>query len=368
MQPRPRYPVRVVRPAHITLNLLTSLLLCASPVLCANAAVQPTLLKGGVSETVSPFAEDGSKNEVQAGVPLNLTICVNLNSELSKVGDGVVAMVSSDVKQDGKPVLPGQWWVGGKVTEVEGRRRLGRDGYISVHFEKLVSPDGKYEIPVDITASTKESTVKSVAKVVTKDTVMVTTGAAAGALLSVQVTGIPLAVATHGYSVAAGAAFGASVGLLGALKRKGKVTAAITGEELKFRLDKPVTLPAFNAAALPSAVPIPKVDNLDISVEKISFRPDPFGDKASRLLRVDFKFNNQTDHEYSFGNIAVVSDHNQMYYPYVLADLNVRQKRVLPKSRQAGTITFAVTSGKHKYWLVLLDRGNKNELARVPVN
>lgn len=358
------------RPAHATLSVLTSLLLVAAPVCAANEAIKPSpvLLKGNVSQTVSPFAEDGSKNEVPAGVPVNLTLVVNLNSEISKVGDGVVAMVSSDVKHDGKAVLPGQWWVAGHVNDVAGRRRLGRDGYIGVHFEKLVSPDGKYEIPIDINASTKESTVKSVAKVVAKDSVMVTTGAVGGALLSVQLTGIPVAVATHGYSVAIGAGVGAAIGLTGALKRKGKVATAITGEELKFRLDKPVVLPAFNEAALPSAMPIPKVDNLDISIQKTSFAPDPFGDKASRLLKVDFKFDNQTDREYSFGNIAVVSDHNQMFYPYALASMKERTKRVPPKSREVGSMTFSVNSGRHKYWLVLLDRGNKNELARVPVN
>jgi hypothetical protein len=152
------------------------------------------------------------------------------------------------------------------------------------------------------------------------------------------------------------------------LHRKGNIRSAIQGDELKFRLDKPVTLPAFNAQALPSAGVVPHVDDLDISVGKCAFRADPFGDKASRLLKVDFEFDNRTDREYSFGNIAVVSDHNQMFYPYALSDLKVRQKRVPPKSKEAGSMTFSVNSGKHKYWLVLLDRGNKNELARVPVN
>lgn len=360
----------MIRPVPLTLNIALAALLLASPVMSANGAVQqqaPVKLKGGVTETVSPIIE-GEHNEVPEGVPVNLTLVVNLNSELSKVGDGVVAMVSTDAQADGKTVLPGQWWVAGRVSEVQGQKRLGRDGYITVHFEKLVSPDGKYDIPIDVTASTKDSTAKTVAKLVAKDSYIVTKGAAIGALRSVQVTGIPLAIASHGYSVAGGAAIGATIGLGHALYRKGKVRAAIQGEELKFRLDKPVVLPAFNAAALPSAGVVPHVDNLDISVAKSRFGPDPFGDKASRLLHVDFSLDNRTDREYSFGNIAVISDHNQMFYPYVLSDQKVRQKRVPPKSKGTGSMTFSVNSGKHRYWLVLLDRGNKNELARVPVN
>lgn len=352
-------------------TVLSASLLASAPAWCASEPSHLPLLKGNVSETVSPIAEDGSKNELPAGLPVDLTLMVNLNSELSKPGDGVVAMVSLDVKdKDGnKVLLPGQWYVAGKVADVAGQRKLGRDGYLTVHFEKLVSPDGKYVVPIDVTASSKESTAKSVAKVVAKDSVYVTKGAAAGALASVQVTGIPLAIATHGYSVAIGAAFGASVGLVGALNRKGKVATALHGEELKFRLDKPVVIPAFNREALPSAQPLSKVPNLEIAVTKAKFRSDPFGDKRSQLLQVDFKMENKTDSEYCFSNIAIVSDHNQMYYPYLLGtSLAERQKRVRPNSVGAGSITFGVTSGKHKYWLVLLDRGNEKELARVPVN
>ncbi len=351
------------------------MLLASNPALSANSlpetvsvTAEGPLLKGGVSETVSPIAEDGSKNELPVGLPVSLTLMANLNSELSKVGDAVVAMVSIDVKDAGKVVLPGQWFVAGRIADVAGQRRLGRDGYLTIKFDKLVSPDGKYVIPIDVTASTKESTAKSVAKVVAKDSVYVTKGAFAGALTSVQLTGIPMAIATHGYSVAGGAALGATIGLFGALKRKGNITNAMQGEGLKFRLDKPVMLPAFNETALPSAMPTAKIVNLDITVDKVKFRADPFGDKRSRLLQVDFHMSNNTQKEYSFNNIVVVSDHNQMFCPYAFGAMKELLKRVPPKSKETGSITFGVTSGKHKFWLVLLDRANRGELARVPVN
>lgn len=335
----------------------------------AEATDKPVLLKGGVAATVSPIAEDGSKNELPVGLPLSLTLMANLNSELTKVGDGVAAMVSIDVKDGGKTVLPGQWFVAGKVAQVAGQRRLGRDGYLTVHFDKLVSPDGKHVIPIDVTASTKESTAKSVAKVVAKDSVYVSKGAIKGAILSVQLTGIPLAIATHGYSVAGGAAFGATLGLIGALKRKGNIATGMQGEELRFKLDKPVVLPAFNESALPSAQPLPKVENLDFAVDKVQFRADPNGDKRSRIMQVDFKVTNNTDREYCFSNLAIVSDHNQMYYPYVhLKTMTERQKRVAPKCKESGSMLFSVANSKQKYYLVLLDRGNADELARIPLN
>jgi hypothetical protein len=298
-------------------------------------------------------------------------MAVNFNSELSNVGDEVVAMVSLDVKSaDGKVLLPGQWCVHGKVSEVEHRRKLGRDGYVTVKFDKLVSPDGKYQIPIDATASTHESTAKAVAKVVAKDSVYVTRGAVRGAWTSVQITGIPLAVATHGYSVAGGAAIGATIGLICALNRKGNIAQGVPGDEVRFRIDKPIVLPAFNEQALPSAVPPAHLDNLDIIVEKHVFMPDPFNDKRSRLLRVTFKIDNQTDRTFSFSNLAIVSDSNKMYYPYALSmdAQKQRTKKVSAKSSEEGTITFDVDSPKRKYWLVLLDNSMRGELTRVPVN
>jgi hypothetical protein len=335
------------------------------------AALQksPVLLKGNVAQDVSPIKADGSKNEVPIGTQVSMVMACNVNSEISKVGDDIVAMVAIDVKDSGKVVLPGQWWVHGKVSEVEHQRRLGRDGYVTVKFDKLVSPDGKYQIPIEASASTKESAVKSVSKVVAKDSLMMTKGAVGGALASVQLTGIPLAVATHGYSVAGGAAVGVGIGLIGALKRKGNIACSLRGEELKFRVDKPVILPAFNEDVLPSAVAPAKVENLEIVVNKASFHRDPFGDKRSRVLEVGFKMDNKSDREYSFANLVVVSDHNQMYYPYAFSGaLKERSKRVPPNSIQQGSLSFDVDSPKRRYWLVLMDRGNREELTRVPLN
>lgn len=335
----------------------------------ANPPPSKVLLKGNVSQSVSPLIP-GKSNVVPAGTTCSMTMIANVNSEVSQVGDDVVAMVSLDCKNKGTVLLPGQWCVHGKVAELQHQRRLGRDGYVTVHFDKLVSPDGKFEVPIDVNASTHESEVKAVAKVVAKDSVYVSKGAVIGAVTSVRITGIPLAVATHGYSVAAGAALGATVGLVCALKRKGKIVCGIPGEELAFRFDKPVTLPAFNAAALPSALPVPKLENLNIVVEKHAFLPDPFEDRSSRLLRVSFKMVNNSDNKYSFSHLVVISDHNKMYFPYMLSpdSTSQRRKSVSPNSQQEATLTFGVDSPRRKYYLVLLDRLDKEELTRVPVN
>lgn len=332
-------------------------------------AVKTPRLTGGVSETVSPFAEDGSVETIPEGATAAFTVLGNLNSETTNVGDEVTSLVSLDVKQNGKVVLPGQWLAHGKVSEAVPQKRLGRAGYVTVKFDKLISPDGKYVVPFEAEASTKDSTAKSIAKTVAVDSVYVGQGAIAGAILSVYMGGIGTAIATHGISVGGGAAVGGTIGLIGALKRKGGIANVLPGEEVRLKFAKPVTVPVFNAEAIPSAQPIKKIENFEIIINKVGFQRDPFGDKRSRLLRVNFCMNNQTDKEYGFGNVVIVSDHNHMYYPYALArDSKLRIKKVAPKTKEDAQMTFGVDGPKRKYWLVLLDRGNRNELTRVPIN
>lgn len=335
----------------------------------AGSGSQAPILKGGVSHDVCPFKEDGSTETIPEGTAININLVTNLNSELNQVGDEIRAVVSADLKDGSKVMLPGKWQVVGKVTRVEKQKRMGRDGYVEIKFNRLISPDGKWEIPLDASASTKESTAKTVTKQVVTTTGYTAVGAVGGSLASVQMTGIPMAVATHGLSVAVGAGVGAALGLAAAAHRKGEILSAAPDEEISIRLPGPITIPAFNQEIVPSKAPAPILDDLDIVVKKAEFNPYPFGDKKSRLLTVTFLVENHSKTEFRFSNIAVICNHNHRYYPFPLsADYKQCSKRVGPNAVQEATITFQVASPKLKYSLVLLDRGNANILSQVAIN
>lgn len=329
----------------------------------------PRVLKGGLTHTLSPFKEDGSVETIKQGTSVSVTLSANLNSEVTQVGDQVCGMVTLDLKDKEKVLLPGQWHVRGKVTRVEKHRRGGLDGYVEIKFEKLVSPDGKVEVPFDATVSTKDSAPKAIAKHIAKDVGFTGVGAIGGAILSVQTTGIPLAVATHGISVGIGAAGGAALGAVAAARRQGKILSALPGDELKLKIDKEVVLPAFNPEALPSAAPPEVLEGADIFINKSKKSPDPYGDKASCLLTVNFRFTNNTEKGYCFGDFGVISDHNHSYLPFA-SSMNMKEstRRVGRGESQEGTITYHVGSSKHKYWLVLKDRAKDRILSRVPIN
>lgn len=360
--------------------------LTAVPVLSAETHVSPNqtdtlsaeqvtepkllpLLKGGITHTISPIKEDGSVETIPQGTPVGLTISATLNSETSREGEDVLAMVSTDLKDGKKVLLPGQWYVHGKISQVEKQRRLGRNGSIEIKFDKLISPDGKYQIPFEATATTKENAVKAGLKHAAKDATYVSVGALGGAMVSVQLTGIPLAIASQGYSVAAGAAVGATLGVIAAARRKGKMISTFGGDELHVRMTKPLVLPAFNPEALPSAAPLAHLDNFNIKVSDWKLRPDPYGDKQSRLLVVSFQLENRTSQKYALSDIAVLSDRNKLHRPYAdKSNMVAMKKSVAPNALQEATLSFGVDGPQCKYRLVLLDKGGSNILSELPIN
>jgi len=354
---------------------LLAIVLCCfvnTPAVWAQAptsAVEPAkpsgYLQGRVSAGQSPFLQ-GSVETLPTDSKVTVTLLHNLNSELNQKGDEVFARIACNVEGGGKVLLPAGWHMHGIVTDVGGQKRLGRNGYVQIEFDKLVSPDGDIELPFKAQISTHDGLLKSVAKVAAIDAGYMTVGAFAGSLLSVQMTGIGTAIATEGISVGVGAGIGATIGLIGALKRKGKIASLYPGDEMQMTIAEPITLPGFNPALLAVAAP-PKLSNLDLLINKSQFKKDPY-DSHSRILLLDLVMDNRTQSEYSFFDLAVVSDHNQRYFPSVLGDFLALKKKVPAHTRQQSSIAFSVDSPQRKYWLVLLDKVHRQELTRVPIN
>lgn len=357
--------------------VLAIFLNCLAPALAAasmeNEGQKPAditgaRLKGHVIKKPPPFLT-GSLSTVETGTKVELTLTGNLNSEVNQKGDEIFARVAVTVKDGDKIMLPEGWYVHGLVTDIEKQKRLGRNGWVEIEFDRLISPDGEYELPFAAKVSTRDNRLKAVGKTVAIDAGYVSVGALGGTILSAQLTGIPVAIATEGYSLAIGAAIGAGIGAIGALKRKGKIQSFYPGDNITLTIAEPLALPEFKQEAIRSVVHKgAPVSGLTITVNKAKFRKDPFGDKRSRLLTLDVTVDNKTKRPYSFFDLAIVSDHNQLYYPSMFTEMRVWRKKVLPNKMRQATVRFSVDTPKHKYWIVMLDRQRETELARTPVN
>jgi hypothetical protein len=323
-------------------------------------------LQGTITKSESPFVE-GKTEALPEGTKVGLSFQSHLNSEISNKGDEVYSRISVDVKDGKKILLPNGWFIHGTVTEAVKQKRLGRNGYVEVEFDKIISPNGDYELPFPAKFSTKDNRLKAITRIIAIDSGYVAVGGAAGALLSVQLGGIGTAIATYGISVGAGAAVGGTIGLIGALKRKGKIASFYPGDERSITISQTMTLPGFNQEMLEAAAKKEHtLPDLDITINDSKFGKDPFGDSRAKLLTLKLQVTNKGEKEYTLFDLAVVSDSETTYFPF--PGQRLWSKKIAPNSSTEATVSFPVGSAKHKYWLVLLDKGRSEELSRVAIN
>jgi len=327
------------------------------------------LLKGGVVEdsSKSPIIQ-GVVEALPQGTKVSMISQCYLNSQLSQTGDAVTFRIAHDVK-DGKGnrvVVPGDWIAHGFVTQATKPGRNGTPGRVDVRISRIVSPDGNYELPFDCKISSADNKIAAVSKLIYRDAKFATVGAVAGSVLSVQMTGIGTAVATHGISVGIGAAAGATFGLICAAWRKGDIAALSPNDELKLVTSEPIELPGFNPVNLPSAAPKKILEGLRVSVNDHRFEKNDFtADKSSRLLYVTFSVVNNSDHAIDKRMLRVVSNKG-VHYP--LDFRSIRHAFNVPaKEEKTDTLCFNVDLPKNKYYLVLLD-SKGDEFKRVPIN
>jgi hypothetical protein len=334
------------------------------------ATAEADRLMGTVSKNQSPFLE-GHIQTVPKDTKIDITLVQSFNSEFSQKGDEIWARVSCDVPGGvggHGPIMPGGWMAHGVITEAQGEKRGNRSGYVSIEFDKIVSPDKEYEVDFKGRLTTKDSTTMMVAKQLGTSSRFVSTGALGGALLSMQVTGLGGAIATHGISVGVGAGIGGTLGAIGFIKRKGGADSHYSNDDLQITIDQPIELPVFAPSAFMAAKPIPVLKNMKIAVTSFKFVKDPYGDKQSKLLEVAMTIENHTNHPVSAKQISIVNDFDKHFSPVVDAGLSALMKKVQPNASEQITVVYEVDSAKRKYWLSLHNVEGTRELSRVPIN
>lgn len=157
---------------------------------------------------------------VPAGTELALSLSTALSSKSTKSGDPVRAMLTSDVRVDGRTAIASGTTVAGSVVKVvSGSDKIGGTPTLVVAFDRIELPGGK-DVPItgELTSRGKSDN--------TRDTVKIVGGAAAGALLGDQVS-----------NKDRGKVIG---GLLGAAA--GAIAAKETGTEVKLAEGTALTL------------------------------------------------------------------------------------------------------------------------------
>ena len=294
---------------------------------------------------------------------IEMTVSQVLDGSFSIEGDEFFAEVTSDVVGDKGVIIPKGTIAHGTIIQTSEAKRLGRDGYLDLSFDYLVTPDGR-EIPIEGKMSTKLHPLKAATKIVATDIGYTAVGGVAGGIFALQALGIEAAIASQGYTVAGGAALGSTVGLGMALYRKGKNVLIAPGDEIKVKILSNVELPVYRDEALKQHEI--KFPGLDIRIANILYEKDPFGEVNT--ITLSLSISNMSKKAFSGMDLALVNDYNAVFNPSIFGDTKLLFSQLKPGDRFAGKISFAVTNVKQSYWLVVNDRATNKPLAKVSLD
>ena len=335
--------------------------------ICAYAS---TPFKGHVEETnaIPKESEQIFTNEVKKidkEQTIELTVSQVLAGTTSQEGDEFFAEVSNDVLAGSGVLLPVGTVAHGTIKNIVDPKRMGRDGYIELSFDYLITPDGR-EIPIEGGMTSKLNPAKSVAKSISENTVNTAVGGAYGAVAAMEIAGLEGAVISQGYTVLGGVAIGSVIALGLSLFRKGKDVLIAPGDEIKVKIKSTEAIPVMKHEALRQEEKT--YTGLDVDITDMFLEEDPFGNLNTISLDLVIKNHSKTD--FSSFDIELVSDLNTSYHPSIFTDYrnSLAMKTIKRGENVSGILSFSVDNPKRKHWLVFYDKKNHKPLAKISLD
>ena len=325
--------------------------------------------QGHIEETETKQKKDkiftNETKKLDATKEIELTVSQVLAGTTSMEGDEFFAEVSEDVLAGSGVLLPKGTVAHGMIRNIVDPKRLGRDGYIELEFDYLITPDGR-EIPIEGGMSSKLHPAKSVAKKVGEDLGYTALGGAYGAVASMEILGLEGAIVSQGYTVLGGAAIGGVIALGLALFRKGKDVLISPGDEIKIKIKSKDEIPVMTFESLREEEI--KYEGLDVQINDIFLEKDPFGNLNT--ITLDLIIRNNSDSDFSTLDIAMVNDLHNSFTPSIFT--NYKNSLAFAKIKRgqnvSGMLSFSVDNPKREHWLVFYDKRYHKPLAKISID
>ena len=294
---------------------------------------------------------------------INMTVSQVLDSNVNIEGDEFFAEVTDEVKGDRGVIIPKGTVAHGKITQTVDAKRMGRQGWIELDFDYLITPDGR-EIPIEGKMSTKLHPVAEASKIIVQDVGYTLAGGAIGGFAALNWLGLEAAIASQGYTLAGGAAVGGAIGLGMALMRKGNDVLIAPGDQIRVKINSNVPLPVYKETALMQhEMTYP---GLDINISDIKHEKDPFGEVNTITLTV--MISNMSDKTFSGLDMALVNDYNAVFRPSIFGDTKLMFKQIRPGDKFAGRVSFSVDNINRNFWLTFYDRRKGSALTKISID
>lgn len=294
---------------------------------------------------------------------INMTVSQVLDGNINIEGDEFFAEVTTDVIGDKGVIIPKGTLAHGSIIESGDAKSLGRSAWIKMDFDYLITPDGR-EIPIEGHMSTKLNPVLETSKIVAEDVGYTVAGGAVGGVAALYLLGLEAAIASHGYTLAAGAAVGGAYGLGMALVRKGHNVLIAPGDEIKVKIKSDIELPVYREEALMQHELF--YPGLDIHISNIKHEKDPFD--VANTITLTIMITNHSDRNLSGLDMALINDYNSIFRPSIFGDTKLMFRQIKPGEKIVGDISFAVDNINRKFWLVFLDKKKGTPLTKISVD
>lgn len=328
-------------------------------------------LKGGIEQTdmkgnVNKELFTGEIDTLEEKDTIKMTVSQVLNGTYTEEGDEFFAEITEDVlggKRNKGIIVPKGSIVHGYVSAIEDPKNLGRDGYIVTVFDYLVTPDGR-QIPIQASLSTKENVVKGTVKAAAKHVGIATAGGVVGGFFALNMLGLEAAIASHGMTLAGGAAVGGAVGLVSSMMSKGKNVNIKPGDELKIKMVTDIEIPVMSKEAFHEEDML--YEGLDVSINRVAFEKDPFDEED--IITLDLKISNMSDKMFYAFDIALMNEIKNVFYPSPFGDTSLWFKKISTGDVIIGKMSFIINDKKHKHWLVFYDRATRKPVAKYSID
>lgn len=309
----------------------------------------------------SPTVNTGDVHVLAPGTALDLVLATEIDADETVEGDEFTGKIIQDVLADGRVVIPRGTAVHGVLETLEGPKRAGRNGYIDARFDYLVTPDGR-KVPIEGDSTTRDSKRKAAAKVIGRAAEYTAIGGVVGTVMALQYGGLAAAVASHGSTVAGGAAIGGAAGLTMAMLTKGKSVMLQPGTEMHVILSEPLKLPSMTMPEeRAEAYSIP---GLTVKVARMRVNRHPSGDMSELTLSLDIL--NQTENTFSNFDIGLEDELGNLFFPSPLSDNGMC--KIEPSSHFNSNLTFEVYNVKIRHKLVIFKPFSREPVAKFALS
>ena len=326
--------------------------------------------KGYIEETDVKNKENDKiftkeKEKLEGNKVVELTVSQVLAGTTSVEGDEFFAEVSEDVLAGSGVLLPKGTVAHGIIRNIVDPKRMGRDGYIELSFDYLITPDGR-EIPIKGDMTSKLHPAKSVAKVAGENIAYTAVGGVTGAMAALEIAGIPGAVASQGYTLAGGAAIGGLIALGMSFFRKGSDVLISPGDEIKVKIvsSEPIQVMTHESVRQDEL----EYEGLEVDISDVFLEKDPFDHLNTISLDLIIKNNSKSD--FSSFDIELVNDLHNSYHPSIFSDYknSLAMKTIKKGENVSGILSFSVDNPNRQHWLVFYDRRTHKPLAKISVD